>query len=62
VVNSKKYVQNPLVSSQTFFGCLGNFFCPIYSFHLMSNKNLCFFPFKHPIGGGQQQKNMCKIL
>ena len=28
----------------------------------MSNKNLIFFLFKHSIGGGQQHKNMGKIL
>ena len=59
---SQKYVQNPLVSSRTFFGCQGYFFCPVYSFLLMSNKNLSFLPFKPPIGGGQLPKNVCKIL
>ena len=29
---------------------------------LMSNKNLSFLQFKHPIGGGQLPKNVCKIL
>merc|ERR1711894_719074 len=59
---SQKCVQNPLVSSRTFFGCYPNFFCPTYSLLLMSNKNLSFLPFKHPIGGGQLPKNVCKIL
>ena len=45
-----------------FFVCQTYFFCPIYSFLLMSNKNLSFLPFKPPIGGGQLPKNVCKIL
>ena len=39
---AQKYVQNPLVPRITSFGCYGNFFCPIYYFLLMSNKNLSF--------------------
>ena len=39
-----------------------NFFCPIYSLLLMSNNNLSFLPFKHPIRGGQLPKNVWKIL
>ena len=59
---SQKHARNPLVSSQTFFGCQPTFFCPPYSFLLMSNKNLSFFAFKHHIGGGQLPKNMHEIL
>ena len=59
---SQKYVQNPLVSSQTFFVCQPNFFCPIYCLCLMSNKNLIFFSFKHHVGGGLPFKNLDKIL
>ena len=54
---SQKCVQNPLVSSRTFFGCQGYFFCPVYSFLLMSNKTLSFLLFKPHIGGGQLPKN-----
>ena len=59
---SQKCVQNPLVSSRTFFGCQPTFFCPIYCLLLMSNKNLSFLPFKHPRGGGQLPKNTYEML
>ena len=52
---AQKYGQNPLVSSCTFF-------VQIYSFLPINNKNLSFFPFKHHKEGGQQHKNMGKIL
>ena len=41
---SQKQVQNPLVSSRTFFAGQETFLGSIYSFLLMSNKNLSFLP------------------
>ena len=61
-VNSKKCVQNPLVSSRTFFGSQPNFFCPIYSILLMSSKNLSFFSIQTSHRRWSTAKNMCKIL
>ena len=57
-VGAGQHVRNPLNPFRHIFWLLGNFFCAIYIFLLMSNKNLFFFAFKHHIGGDQQKK-MC---
>ena len=55
-------VHIPPVSLLAALASQGYFFCPVYCLLLMSNRNLSFLPFKHPIGGGQLPKNVCKIL
>ena len=53
---SQKYARNPLVSSRTFLAASRPFFVRSIVCFWWAIRIWVFFPFKHPIWGGQQQK------